>query len=556
MRTGGDPVTNTRREFLNKCKHMLGGLIISSFAGMRALGGTEEPRDTSVPRQKITPSSALWSEGIAPLKAPFDMPNLARPVFLDRQFVVTDFGAASVKGIDNAAAINRAIDACSQAGGGYVIIPGQRYDTGPLVLKSNVNLYLDVGSELTFLPQPELHTEVVFQRYEGTEIMNLQPFIYARDARNIAITGLGTINGPGEAPWKKNLHIAGNKAGSGILGGIRIEEEGGRRWKQNARLMGSFKHVLPVEKRDVSKSYSVMPSLVHLVSCENVLLEGIKIGQCGPKWTLHPTYCRNVIIRRVASTFSGHSNDVIAIDSCRNVLVEHCDLSGGDDLVVVKSGTNEDGWRVNKATENLIVRHINAFTDQSASGEIDNATFSLGTEISAGVKNVYFHDITVVARLFPFRIKSRPGRGGVIQNLTVENLNYGIQGQPNTPWISKNQLRPTGSACDPLILISNSYRPLRKDYDFSQRTLCKDIRFRNIYASKARHGVYLEPVAGEEFRGISIENVRIDQCPNPLTIHQGAMASVKNFRVADRAISLEDNDTAYVNQQSYRFKRS
>jgi len=380
----------------------------------------------------------ISTEKIAPLEAPFEMPQLEK-----------DF--------NNAGAINKAIKTCTSKGGGHVIIPKGEYYTGPLILQSNVNLHLGNDAVLTFLPDPMLHTEVVLQRYEGTEIMNIQPFIYARDCDNIAITGLGTINGPGEV---------GNKEGSGILGDITIEEEGGKRWKQNAQLMENYSNVLPVEKRDVSKSYSVLPSLIHLVGCNNVLLEGFKVGECGPKWTIHPTYCKNVIIRRIASTFSGHSSDAIDIDSSTEILVEYCDLSSGDDLVVIKSGTNEDGWRVNKPTKNVIVRHINAFTDTSSDDGIDNAVFSLGTEISGGVNNVYFHDINVVARLFPFRIKSRPGRGGVVQNLTVENLNYGLQGSPHTPWITNEQLKPTGSVCDPLISITNSYRPLRKSYDW------------------------------------------------------------------------------------------
>lgn len=497
----------------------------------------------------------ISTEKIAPLEAPFDMPQLKRPAFAQRVFDITDFGAKASKQFNNAEAINKAINACNKAGGGHVVIPGKTYDTGPLILKSNVNLHLEGGAVLNFLPDPSLHTEVVLQRYEGTEIMNIQPFIYARDCENIAITGLGTINGPGEVPWKKKLHIAGNKEGSGILGGITIEEEGGKRWKQNAQLMENYSNVLPVEKRDVSKSYSVLPSLIHLISCNNVLLEGFKIGKCGPKWTIHPTYCKNVIIRKIATTFSGHSNDAIDIDSCKDVLVEYCDLSAGDDLVVIKSGTNEDGWRVNKPTENVIVRYINAFTHNSSDDGIDNAVFSLGTEISGGVKNIYFHDLNVVARLFPFRIKSRPGRGGVVQNLTVENLNYGVQGTPHTPWITKEQLKPTGIACDPLISITNSYRPLRKSHDFDKRTEYKDITFRNIYATIAKHGIYIEPELPNEFQNIVVEDVIIDKCKSPLTIHGDAQISLKNYKVAGRNITEADNKNSYISNKSHRFKK-
>jgi len=108
----------------------------------------------------------ISTEKIAPLEAPFDMPQLKRPVFFNAVFDITDFGAKADKEFNNAHAINKAINTCTSKGGGHVIIPKGEYYTGPLILQSNVNLHLENDAVLTFLPDPMLHTEVVLQRYE------------------------------------------------------------------------------------------------------------------------------------------------------------------------------------------------------------------------------------------------------------------------------------------------------------------------------------------------------------------------------------------------------
>lgn len=495
-------------------------------------------------------AETISAEIIKPLNAPFEMQQPQRPVFPEAVFPVVDFGAKAEAGLNNADAINGAIVACSKAGGGHVIVPKGEYETGPLVLRSNVNLHLDDGAVLSFLPDSALHAEVVLTRYEGTELMNIQPFIYARNCENIAVTGLGTINGPGENTWKKNLHLLGNQPDSGILGGRLNEKPGQPRWKENARLAERFSTVLPVEKRDVSKSYSVCPSLIHPVNCTNVLFEGFKIGTCGPKWTLHPVYCENVIVRRVATTFSGHSNDITAIDSCRNTLIEHCDFSGGDDLMVVKSGTNEDGWRVNKPTENLVVRHLNAFTHHSAEEPMDHAVFSLGTEISGGVRNVYMHDLVVNGRNYPFRIKSRPGRGAVVEGITLENLRYGEQGVPHTPWIGREELRNTGEACDQLIQLCNAYKPLRKNFDWDKPTIYRDITIRNVRANHVNRGFYIHAQRPDDFENIVIEDVIIDECKHPVTIQGSEAIQLKKVSVVGKPITLADNNSSFIDKKT------
>jgi polygalacturonase len=170
----------------------------------------------------------------------------------------------------------------------------------------------------------------------------------------------------------------------------------------------------PVEKRVFgTPEAAIRPSFIQLFECRNVLLEGFTIGS-GPNWTIHPVYCENMIVRRVTVATDGPNNDGLDPDSCKNLLIEYCDFSTGDDCVVLKSGYDQDGRRVGRPTENVVMRHC---TSQRGHGGL-----VIGSEMSGSVRNVYMHDCDFVGTDRVLRIKSRPGRGGVVENIWVENV--------------------------------------------------------------------------------------------------------------------------------------
>jgi len=332
------------------------------------------------------------SEPIEPVLAPFPTPAFVRPKFPAAVFDIRDFGAVGDATTKNTDAIRRAIAEAVGAGGGSVLIPPGRFLTGPIVLKSHINLYLAEGAELLFSQDFADYLPPVFTRWEGTEVYSYSPLIYAKDCEDIAITGPGKLNGQGEAwwPWKASKAAA----------------------EQLYELAAAG---VPPEKRVFARVGSLRPSFIQPVACKNVLIEGVTITS-GPFWTIHPLYSENVIIRRVHVDTVGPNTDGCDPDSSKNVLIEDSWFSTGDDCVVIKSGLNEDGWRVGKASENIVVRRLH--------GEKGHGGVVIGSEMSGGVKNVWVTDSEFKGTDRGLRIKSMRGRGGVIENVFYERVKH------------------------------------------------------------------------------------------------------------------------------------
>lgn len=329
------------------------------------------------------------SAPIAPITAPFPMPQLQRPVFPDRTVSITAHGAVPGGEVKNTQAIAATIKAVADAGGGHVLVPAGRWLTGPVHLRSNIDLHLEAGATLVFSDVPEDYLPPVFVRSGGIELYNYSPLIYADGCENIAVTGPGFLDGNASAWW------AWRKGGTN-----RPFEMGAKGVPVDQRVFGTRKD-------------AIRPCFVEFMNCKNVLLEGFTIGS-GPNWTINPVYCENVIIRSVNVDTHGPNNDGIDPDSCRNVLIEDCTFATGDDCVVLKSGYDEDGRRVGRPTENVVVRNC--------SSRRGHGGLVIGSEMSGSVRNVYMHDCDFAGTDRVLRIKSRPGRGGVVESVWVENV--------------------------------------------------------------------------------------------------------------------------------------
>ncbi len=349
----------------------------------------------SSPCQAVDPPDVWLSkvpDEIAPINAPFDMPQPRRPVFPDRTVKITDFGAVGDGKANNTKAIAAAIKACANEGGGKVVVPPGKWFTGPIHLTSNINLYLSKGSELLFSNRFADYLPVVFTRFEGVECYNYSPFIYAKDCINVAITGPGKLNGQGEPwwPWKGTQQKIADDLISSQFRGIAVKD----------RIFG-------IEG-------GLRPQFIQTINCKNVLFEGFTLTD-GPFWSIDPVYCENVIARKLY-IYTHHPNgDGVNSDSCKNMLIEYCYFDTDDDAIAIKAGLNEDGWRVNKPSENIVVRHI--YSKGPRWGSI-----SIGSEMSGNVRNIYIRDFHFDGTLLGFQIKTMPGRGGVVENVWVEDI--------------------------------------------------------------------------------------------------------------------------------------
>jgi hypothetical protein len=334
---------------------------------------------------------------IAPIQAPFDMPQPQRPAFPSKTFNILDYGAKDDGTTKSTEAFGRAIAACNAAGGGMVRVPAGRWLTGAIHLKGNVNLHMEEGAEIHFSDDPQDYLPVVFTRWAGFEVMNYSPLIYANDCTNIAVTGPGRLFGHGRKWWEWNK---------------RLDE----RDKIGPLLQEHAIKATPPEQRVFGNPEAgLRPQFISPINCRNVLLEGFTIAQPGPFWTIQFIYCTNVIARGLTlHTTGGPNTDGINLDSTRNALVEHCLLDVGDDAVALKSGINEDGRRVGRPTENVIVRNITVLTTHGG--------IVIGSDMSGGVRNVLAHDCVFDGAQIGIRLKSNPARGGTVENIHYRNI--------------------------------------------------------------------------------------------------------------------------------------
>jgi polygalacturonase len=284
--------------------------------------------------------------------------------------------------------------ACSKAGGGKVLVPKGKWLTGAIRMHSNVNLHLDPEAEIIFSTNFADYLPVVFSRFEGIEYYNFSPPIYANGAVNIALTGEGKINGQGDIFWWKQM----TKSMNPVL-----------------RLYALAAQGTPVAERIFGMSPDgLRPSFVQFINAQIVLIDGPTFIN-GPMWTLHPVYSDEITIRNVKiKTFPGKSTDGIVVDSSKNVLIEKVYLETGDDAIVMKSGRDKDGLRINRPTENVVIRDCQI---QEAHGAI-----VIGSEMSGGVKNIFAENIKANNSFYGFRLKSNPGRGGKVEKIWVQNM--------------------------------------------------------------------------------------------------------------------------------------
>jgi polygalacturonase len=371
-------------------RHLLAAALFAG--GTACTAGTQRAVPSPASREQPREVVVFPSEPIEAVSAPFPVPPFTRPTIPAAAFDIRDFGAVADGKTKNTTAIRRAIESAVRAGGGSIVIPEGRWLTGPIHLASNINLYLAHGAELLFSTDFSDYLPPVFTRWEGTEVYGYSPLIYARDCENVAITGSGKLIGQGEAwfPWKKSRTAA----------------------EQLYELAAAG---VPTKERVFAAAGGLRPSFIQTVSCKNVLIEGVTITS-GPFWTIHPVYSENVIIRRVHVETDGPNTDGCDPDSSKNVLIEDSFFSTGDDCVVIKSGLNEDGWRVGRPSENIVVRRLH--------GERGHGGVVIGSEMSGGVKNVWVTDSEFVGTDRGLRIKTLRGRGGTVENVYYENVRH------------------------------------------------------------------------------------------------------------------------------------
>lgn len=409
--------------------------------------------------KKQTLPTPLTEAILPPRDDAFKTFSLAEPTFPNKACTITNYGAIGNGVFNNTDSIKKAILDCEENGGGKVVVPDGEWLTGPIVLKSNINLFLEKNAHITFSRKFSDYLPVVFSRFEGTELYNYSPLIYANDAKNVAITGEGTMNGNGKAwkNFKSRQNIAAWRLYTSANAGVAAEK----------RVFGTEKDAL-------------RPSFIQFVNSRNILIENVTVTN-SPMWTIHPVYSENVTIRNVKIDSDGPNTDGIVIDSSKNVIVDGVTVKSGDDAIAIKSGKDRDGLTVNKPSENIIVR--NSTIQNGHSG------LAIGSEMSGGVRNVLFENSTIDAADFGIQIKSMRGRGGTVENIWSKNINI----RKATEQAIRIDMR-YGTPIDPTSPVVPVF---------------KNISFQNINCKRASDAIILKglpdsPIQSLRFDGIEI----------------------------------------------------
>ncbi|RTQ47184.1 glycoside hydrolase family 28 protein [Hymenobacter gummosus] len=368
-------------------------LLAASCAALRP--GAPAGATASIPTKDQVGAANLPAD-IAPVKAPFAMPQLKKPSFPAFALRITERGAAP--GIMATAAIQATIDEVSRRGGGTAIVPAGQWLTGRISLKSNVNLHFEDGAELQFSGEVEDYHPAVFTRTEGVEVMSLGACIYANGQQNIAVTGRGRLIGPAQGGSVRKQTMTHDVVENVVLAATPVAER-------------------VYEGRGGSIVFP--PMFISPINCRGVYIEGVSLENTA-FWNIVPVYCDGVIIRGVTVNSVGiQRGDGIDVESSRNVLIEYCTLSAGDDCFTLKAGRGEDGLRVNRPTENVVVRHCLA---REGHGGI-----TCGSETAAMIRNLYVHDCVFDNTGVGIRFKTRRPRGGGGENLTYERIRMNLK---------------------------------------------------------------------------------------------------------------------------------
>ncbi len=330
------------------------------------------------------------------------------PKFPKRDFAITKFGAKGDGVTDCTQAFRDAIAACHKAGGGRVVAPAGAWLTGAIHLQSNVNLHVTANATIKFSKDAEKYLPIVFSRWEGMELMNYSPFIYAFEQENIAVTGAGVLDGQShESFWRWH----GNKK-YGWQEGMPNQKA------DRAKLYEMMDKGVPVEQRIFGAGHHLRPQFIQPYRCQNVLIEGVTIKD-SPMWEVHPVLCKNVTVRGVKISSHGPNNDGCDPESCQDVLIENCFFDTGDDCIAIKSGRNGDGRRLNAPTENIIIRGC---VMKDGHGGI-----TVGSEISGGVRNLFAENCRLDSPNLDhaLRVKNNASRGGLLENFYFRNITVG-----------------------------------------------------------------------------------------------------------------------------------
>ncbi|WP_443937505.1 glycoside hydrolase family 28 protein [Pedobacter sp. MW01-1-1] len=453
---------------------------------------------------------------------------------------IINFGAKGDGYTLNTASINNAISAASKKGGGVVVIPSGVWLTGPIELKSNVNVHLKRDAVLLFTTDFSQY-KLVKGNWEGLPAWRNQSPISGENLENIAITGSGIIDGNGGA-WRmvKRDKLTETQWKNLVASGGMVSENGKMWYPSEKTFKGSnTKNAGAVVPGKTAADYEdikdyLRPNLLVLSNCKKILLEGVTF-QNSPAWNLHPLLCQDLTLRnvQVKNPWFAQNGDGIDVESCKNVLIEGSTFDVGDDGICIKSGRDEAGRKRGVPTENVIIRNNVVYHAHGG--------FVIGSEMSGGAKNIWVYDCTFNGTDIGLRFKTTRGRGGIVENIYVDRINMvDIPGEAilfDMYYMAKDPIVLAGEKRDEIKTITV---PVTEETPQFRNFFIKD-----IVANGAEKAIFVRGLPEMNIKDIHLENV-IVQSKKGIEIIEASGITLKNVHV----ITADTNPIVHIQNGS------
>ena len=498
----------------------------------------------------------------------FKMAKVNEPKIPKNTVNLKDFGAVNGGYVLNTKAFEDAITALSKKGGGKLIIPPGIWLTGPIILKSNIELHAERGALIKFSTDKSLYP-LIETNFEGLNTWRCISPIYGKNLENIAFTGTGVWDGSGEA-WRqvKRSKVTESQWKEFVSSGGVVNEQK-TSWYPSEVFMNASKGG-PIDqnvrldlktKEDFEKIHDFLrPVLVSIQNSKRVLFDG-PVFQNSPAWNIHPFMVEDLILRNVTvrNPWFSQNGDGLDVECCKNVVIENSSFDVGDDAICIKSGKDKDGRDRGIPSENIIVRNNIVYHGHGG--------VTVGSEMSGGVKNLHVSNCTFMGTDVGLRFKSARGRGGVVENIFISDI---FMTDIPSQAISFNLYYGGKSIAE--TLEEGGDKIVNQKMPVDEKTpQFKNISIKNVTIKGAQQAVFLQGLpemnlenieisnliakAEKGFtivdvNGIKIHNAKLDiDKPNVIDIYNGKNMSFKDIEfnsTSSKAITINGEATENV----------
>lgn len=411
---------------------------------------------------------------------PTKVEQAVAPTIPDYRVSVADYGAKGDGVTLCTDAFKAAIEAVSAKGGGHVDVPAGVYLTGPINIKSSIDLHLDDNATLLFSPDPSLYVQEPGAKSTRGRFRSA---ISIEKAHDVAITGGGLVDGGGnywrpvkkskqsEVEWKDYLKQGGTVSDDGQFFFPKVPE-------------GEKTDFLEKKRND----------LVRIYRCKNVMLSGVTF-QNSPRFHLHPYYSESIIMDgvKVRSPWNAQNADGIDLTNCRRVLIVNTTVDTGDDGICMKGGSGQSGVKAGPVSD-ILIKNCRVYHAHGG--------FTIGSDCSGGMKNIVVKNCTYSGTDVGLRFKSGIDRGGKTENVFCDSIYMSnIKGEAiifENTYVNKDVKFMMGGGSD--IDSSRIFLP-----DFT------DVHISNVVCRGAETGIILRGVPQAYIHDLTFKNVTISE---------------------------------------------